>query len=145
MSATRLRMYVSGWLVPTLVAISAVSICVLWYGSADRLWSAIRRQPLLMCISQDLGSYQIGSTIYANIEITNRSQSSVHILGGRFGCSCISTNSLPAVIRPRQHFEIPIEINADSVGFKKYPVTLYTDVASLPELRGEVVFTVVRG
>jgi hypothetical protein len=113
------------------------------YGSVKALACVIRGESLLISWPGHLGAIKQGAMHDAFIHIQNLSSEPIQIGGGRFGCKCITTSSLPCTIVPNATVTIPIRVKASGEGQKRYVITLCISSGKHIEYSGEIIYTVM--
>jgi len=87
-----------------------------------------------------LGESYSGDVVVANLEIVNKSDSPITLLGGSASCGCLLTRDLPAVVGPRASVTIQIFSRASTTpGKYSYRFALFTNHPAQPRIDGGLV------
>jgi hypothetical protein len=118
-------------LVALLAAVSAASIGLasLAFGSTDAALARLRGervsiQPRLV----DVGEGQAGQTLETVVEVVNRMDHPLTILGGSSDCSCVTTKDLPVRLAPGEARQVSVQVRLPgSSGFFNRKAYFWTD------------------
>lgn len=118
-------------LVGFMLALGAGTIGLTWmiFGSADAALAWLRGervsiQPRMV----DVGEGRPGQTMEAVVQVVNRTNQPVRLLGGNSDCSCVATRDLPVTLAPGETRQISIQIHLpEQTGFFKRKAFLWTD------------------
>ncbi len=81
------------------------------YGSLDGAFAAIRGERIsLYPRTADLGTGAPGEDCKATIEVVNRTDQTIRLIGGTTDCSCVVTGSLPLTIPPQDSRQIIVDV-----------------------------------
>jgi hypothetical protein len=81
------------------------------FGSVDAAVAYFRRETVSVRPRVlDLGAVEAGSVAEASVEVINRSDRAVKIVGGTSDCSCVATGALPVVVEARSTLAIPVRV-----------------------------------
>jgi hypothetical protein len=94
----------------------AVAICAailgvasLAFGSLDAALARLRGEDLsIRPRLLDIGRGEAGQRVRATVEVVNRTDRAVRLIGGTSDCSCITTADLPLTLAPGEAREIPV-------------------------------------
>lgn len=103
------------------VAIGLAGVAALWvvlaglafalYGSPEAALAAIRGERLSILPSAvDVGSGIPGEFLAGTMELANRTDKPIRVIGGTSDCSCIATDDLPLTVAPRQTHTINVKM-----------------------------------
>lgn len=106
-------------------ALGLAGVALLWviltglafalYGSPEAALASIRGERISILPGVvDVGTGAPGELLSATVELANRTDQPVRIVGGTSDCSCIATDDLPMTVSPRQSQSITVKIRLPS-------------------------------
>jgi len=126
----------AGWRVPALVAGGAVAVLLLlggatwaFAGSLEGVLARLRGEALSFRPGVlDVGRGEAGAEVETGIELVNRTDAPVRIVGGTSDCSCITTEDLPITLAPGEARRIGVSIQfGNDPGVFTRKALLHTD------------------
>jgi hypothetical protein len=85
------------------------------YGSADAALAHLRRERIsIRPPIASLGQAQAGQRIRIEIEVVNRVDRTIRVIGGTSDCSCVTTMDLPTSLAPREARRITVVVRLPS-------------------------------
>jgi hypothetical protein len=134
MNAARSSSAFVRWGLPFCIAAILFSVPVLYFGSIRNAVYALKGRSVVVDFPGHLGLHNRGSSIAAKISVKNVSNRAVEVLGGRFGCTCITTSSLPLTIPPWGKAIIDLQINVRGDGRQQFAACLFVGEAKREEV-----------
>lgn len=121
------------WSIGTLLAVfGAVSVGSWYAGSISALQDVIRGMPVSVINPHvDFGSGRVGEERTAKVQVRNRTNQVVRIIGSTSDCSCSALDELPTSIPPNETVEVAVRlvVPEGSSGRLARRVLLRTDLA----------------
>ena len=122
------RTIVGGSLVAVLLA-SLAGVGVWWFGSTSAALAYLRGERVSASPSTlDYGVAEPGEKRPTELQLINRTDRDIRIIGGTSDCSCVTTDDLPLVIPARQAVPLTVRVKFPSgAGQFTRQASLYTD------------------
>jgi hypothetical protein len=114
------------------------TLSVLAFGSLDGALARLRGESLSVSTSYlDFGEGSPNEILTATVEITNRSDGPVQLVGGTSDCSCIATDDMPVTIQPGESagVRVLLKVPASGAGLMSRWVELRTNDPNHPRIR----------
>jgi hypothetical protein len=116
--------HTKSWSIPVIpmpavfgfLAVLAMTVLVLggmtWrHHSIEGAFAALRGERIsIYPRTADVGTGQAGQDIAASVQVVNRTNRPIHLLGGTADCSCVLTGSLPITIPPKESRHINVDV-----------------------------------
>lgn len=88
----------------------------------------------------DLGEEPAGKVRTFTVEVVNRSDRDVRLIGGTASCSCVATDELPVTVPANGSIMLDVRIMfSGSPGQFKHEYMFYTDLLAQPQIGGQIV------
>ena len=85
------------------------------FGSADAALAYLRGESISVRPTfVDVGRGVPGQTVEATVELVNRTDRSVRVIGGTSDCSCVTTNDLPLTLGPGEARGVSVRVKLSS-------------------------------
>jgi hypothetical protein len=106
-----------------------IGLASLSFGSVDAALARLRGERISIRPSiVDVGAGQPGDTLEAVVEVVNRTDRPVNLLGGTSDCSCVTTRDLPVALEPGEARSVSVQVRlTGNAGFFNRKAFFWTD------------------
>ncbi len=130
----------------SLVFGGVVGLVSLTFGSPDAALAHLRGERISICPrTVNVGRVEPHQRIEVSVEVVNRTDRPVRLIGGTSDCSCVTINDLPTTLAPGEARQVSVEVRLPAVhGFFHRKAMFLTDCEQARAVLFDLVGTIDR-